>query len=183
MKIKITEQQQERLTSYDKVQKIFFKYWDKSETKADDLFFKLFNFTNVGLEAAGLMVSRNDAYRMLIKWYGDGKAKSKATEILKQKNFTVNLCGGYNFDFEIVHYKIIDDTGVISVIVRPEINGGTVDFIMIDGKSHTLKDAINNIDYGHEVEEEMSDCIYELLSKKITETIGYEIGIDRLIYD
>ena len=163
----ISEQQQERLSTYDKVQKMFFRYWYKNGPKADDLFFKLFGFTNIGLEYGGFMISKNDVYRMLRKWYGGDEAKYKAIELLKQKNYTVNSCGGYNFDFEVVHYKIDNNIGEIYVIVRPEIEGGTVDMIMIGGGVETLGDAINNPDYGFEIEGEIADCIYELLHDKI----------------
>ena len=46
-----------------------------------------------------------------------------------------------------------------------------------------MGDAINNPDYGFEIEGEIADCIYELLHEKITETTGYEIGVERLILD
>jgi hypothetical protein len=183
MKFIITEQQQERLNTYDKVQKMFFKYWYKNGPKVDDLFFKLFGFTNFGLEVGGFMVSRNDVYRMFRKWHGGDEAKSKAIEMLNQKNYTVNSCGGYNFDFEVVDYKFEDDIGEIFIIVKPEIEGGTVDLIMVGGETQSLKDAIDNNDYGWEIEGEIADCIYELLHEKITETTGYEIGVEKLIID
>ena len=87
MKIKITEQQQERLNTYDKVQKMFSKYWDKSGPKINDLFFKLFGFTNFGLEIGGNILRRGNIYRMLRNWYGGENAKLKAIEMLKEKNF------------------------------------------------------------------------------------------------
>ena len=179
----ISEQQQERLSTYDKVQKMFFRYWYKNGPKADDLFFKLFGFTNIGLVFEGFMISKNDVYRMLRKWYGGDEAKFKAIELLNKQNYTVNSCGGYNFDFEVVHYTTDEDTGEIYVIVKPEIEGGTVDMIMVGGETQSLKDAINNNDYGWEIEGEIADCIYELLHEKITETTGYEIGVEKLILD
>jgi hypothetical protein len=183
MKFIISEEQQEKLSSYDKVQKMFFKFWDKNGPKADDLLFKFFGFTPMGLEVGGLILRRNDVYRMLRNWYGGDNAKSKAIEILKQKNYTVNSCGGYNFDFEVVHYKTHNDIGEIDVIVKLEIEGGTVDMIMIGGGVETLIDAINNPDYGYEIEGEIADCIYEFLNNKIRNTTGYEIVIEKVILD
>jgi hypothetical protein len=183
MKFIISEQQQERLSVYDKAQKMFFKFWDKNGPRADDLFFKLFGFSNFGLEFGGFMLRKNDVYRMLRNWYGGDNAKSKAIELLKQKNYTVNSCGGYNFDFEVVHYKIVKDIDEVHVIVKPDVENGTVTFLMIGGEEENLGDAINNPDYGFEIEGEIADCIYELLHEKITETTGYEIGVERLILD
>jgi hypothetical protein len=120
---------------------------------------------------------------MLRNWYGGDNAKSKAIELLKQKNYTVNSCGGYNFDFEVVHYKIVKDIDEIHVIVKPDVENGTVTLLMIGGEEENLGDAINNPDYGFEIEGEIADCIYELLHEKITETTGYEIGVERLILD
>lgn len=183
MKFIISENQLGRVEGYDKAEKMFFKYWDKIGPKIDNSFFQLFGFTPMGLEVGGFILRRNDVYRMLRNWYGGNNAKSKAIELLKQKNYTVNSCGGYNFDFEVVHYKIVNDIGEIHIIVKPEIEGGTVDMIMIGGGVETLGDAINNPDYGFEIEGEIADCIYELLHDKITNTTGYEIGIEKVILD
>jgi hypothetical protein len=175
MKFIISEQQQERLSVYDKAQRMFFKYWDKNGPKVDNLFFKLFGFTNIGLEFGGFMISRNDVYRMLRKWHGGDEAKSKSIELLNQKNYTVNSCGGYNFNF--------DDIGEIFINVKPDVKNGTVVLLMIGGEEQNLGDAINNPDYGYEIEGEIADCVYELLIQKITETTGFLISIDRLILD
>jgi hypothetical protein len=87
------------------------------------------------------------------------------------------------FDFEVVHYKTHNDIGEIDVIVKLEIEGGTVDMIMIGGGVETLVDAINNPDYGYEIEGEIADCIYEFLNNKIRNTTGYEIVIEKVILD
>jgi len=183
MKFIISEQQQERLSVYDKAQKMFFKYWYKNGPKADDLFFKLFGFTNIGLVFGGFMISRNDVYRMLRKWHGGDEAKYKAIELLNQKNYTIDSCGGYNFDFDVVDYEIDDDIGEIFIKIKPDVKNGTVTLLMIGGEEQNLGDAINNPDYGYEIEGEIADCVYELLIQKITETTGFLISIDRLILD
>jgi hypothetical protein len=179
----ISEQQQERLSTYDKVQKMFFRYWYKNGPKVDDLFFKLFGFTNIGLEYGGFMISKNDVYRMLRKWYGGDEAKYKAIELLNKKNYTINSCGGYNFDFDVVDYEIDDDIGEIFIDVKPDVKNGKVILLMIGGEEQNLGDALNNDDYGWEIEGEIADCAYELLHDKITNTTGYEIGINKLILD
>jgi hypothetical protein len=183
MKFIITEDQQDRLSAYDKAQKMFFRYWDKNGPKVDDLFFKLFGFTNFGLEIGGNVLRRGNIYRMLRNWYGGENAKLKAIEMLKEKNFTINSCGGYNFDFEVVHYKIEKDTGEIYITAKPDIENGTVELIMVGGETESLKAALDNPDYGWEIEGEIADCIHELLHKKITETTGHEIGVEKLIVD
>ena len=84
---------------------------------------------------------------------------------------------------EVVHYYINNDIGEIYVIVKPDVENGTVALLMIGGEEQNLGDAINNPDYGYEIEGEIADCIYELLIQKITETTGFLISIDRLILD
>jgi hypothetical protein len=88
-----------------------------------------------------------------------------------------------NFDFEVVHYYINNDIGEIYVILKPDVENGTVALLMIGGEEENLGDAINNPDYGYEIEGEIADCIYELLHDKITNTTGYEIGIEKVILD
>ena len=183
MKFIITEEQQDRLSAYDKAQKMFFKYWDKNGPKTDDLFYKMFGFTNFGLEIGGNILRRGNIYRMLRNWYGGENAKLKAIEMLKEKNFTVNYCGGYNFDFSVIDYTVEEDTGEIYVTAKPDIENGTVILMMLNGESQSLKDALNDEEYGWELEGEIADCIYELLHEKITETTGYEIGVEKLIID
>lgn len=46
MKFIITEEQQERLSGYDKVQKMFSKYWDRHGPQVDKTFFKMIGFNN-----------------------------------------------------------------------------------------------------------------------------------------
>jgi len=183
MKFIITEDQQDRLSAYDKAQKMFFKYWDKNGPKADDLFFKLFGFIGFGTEFGGIIINRKDVYRMLRNWYGGENAKLKAIDLLKEKNLTINSCGGYNFDFNVVDYTIEEDLDEIYVTAKPDIENGTVELIMVGGETQSLKNALNNEEYGWEIEGEIADCIYELLHEKITETTGYEIGVEKLIID
>lgn len=184
MKFIITEEQQDRLSAYDKVQRIFFKYWDKNGPKTDDLFFKLFGFNNFGSSSFGENIfNRNDIFRMLRNWYGGENAKLKTIEMLKQKNFKVYSCGGYKFDFEIVDYKIEEDIGEIYITAKPDVENGVVETIMIGDDVMNLKDALENEDWGWEIEGEIADCIYELLYSKITETTGWTIGVEKLILD
>jgi hypothetical protein len=183
MKFIVTENQLGRVEGYDKAEKMFFRYWDKVGPKVDESFFQLFGFTPMGLEVGGFMLRRNDVYRMIRKWYGGDEAKFKTIELLNKQNYSINSCGGYNFNFDIVDYEIDDDIGEIFIDVKPDVKNGTVILLMIGGEEQNLCDALNNDDYGWEIEGEIADCAYELLHDKITNTTGYEIGINKLILD
>ncbi len=78
------------------------------------------------------MISRNDVYRMLRKWHGGDEAKYKAIELLNQKNYTIDSCGGYNFDFDVVDYEIDDDIGEIFIKIKPDVKNGTVTLLNLE---------------------------------------------------
>ncbi len=182
MKFIVTENQLGRVEGYDKAEKMFFRYWDKVGPKVDESFFQLFGFTPMGLEVGGFTIRKTDVYRMLRKWHGKSKAALIATEILNQRIFKVDNCGGYNFEFKIVDYEMIDDIGELYITAKPDVKNGTVNLIMVGGEQQNLRDALNNDEYGWEIEGEVTDCIYELLHSKITNTTGYEIGVRDIIY-
>lgn len=177
MKFIITENQYSRLESHEMAEKMFSKYWNRLGPRVDDRFFKLFGFSPVGLHIGTNVVTKKDVYGMLRKWLGEDEAVSMAKKVLEQKHFKVDNCGGYNFDFEVVDYDFEEDFGEVHITIKPDTKNGFVDLIMIGGGRENLDDALYNDDYGWEVEGELTDCVYELLHEKITNTTGYEIGI------
>jgi len=182
MKFIITEEQQERLSGYDKAQKMFSKYWDRHGPQADKTFFKMIGFNNTFIQIGDNLLSRSDIFRMLRNWYGGDNSMKKAIEIFDGKTFTINNCGGYQFDFQITQFFHDEEDGFYFT-AKPDIENGIVDLIMVGGGRQNLKDAINSDDYGWEIEGEIADCIYELLFDKITETTGQQVAIEKLELD
>ena len=181
MKIIITENQFDYVNSLNKAERLFYKYWDKNGPNADDTLFRMFGFTPMGMEFNGTIVKKSDVYRFLRNWYGDNKAALVSEKILSQKHFTINSCGGYNFDFEVVSFYIEDELGTIYVTIKPDLKNGEVELIMVGGEIENLQDAIDNDNYGWEIETEITDCVYDYLTNKITNTTGYEIAVEDLI--
>ena len=181
MKFIISENQLDYIEGYDKAENMFFKYWDKIGPKVDESFFQLFGFTPMGLKVGGFTIRKTDVYRMLRKWHGKDEATLMTKKVLEQKHFKVDNCGGYNFDFEIVDYEFEEDFGEVHITIKPDTKNGFVDLIITGGGRANLDDALSNDDYGWEIEGELTDCVYELLHDKITNTIGYEIGIKGVV--
>jgi len=186
MKFIITEEQDDLLKFHDKVQKMFFKFWDKNGPKIDEDTLKLFGFERGTAMIGSSPINVYNVRRFLREWYGETKALMMAKEMLDGKTFSIGkefVCGGYNFDFKIIGLKGDEDWGQIDVSVEVDVKNGSVDLIMDDGRTENLETALSNEDYGWEIEGEISDCILDLLTEKITNTTGYEIAILELILD
>lgn len=186
MKFIITEEQDDLLQSHDKVRKMFFKFWDRNGPRIDEDTLKLFGFQR-GTAMIGITpMNVYNVRRFLREWYGETKALMIAREMLDGQTFSIGKgfrCGGYNFDFKIVGLEGSEDFGQIDVSVEVDVTNGYVDLIMDDGRRENLETALGNDDYGWEVEGEISDCIFELLTSKITNTTGYEISITEVTTD
>ena len=122
---------------------------------------------------------------------------AKIHDVMKERNITkeqlaylmdtsievVNewLRGGYNFDFDVniteveTLHKSIMASGTIVVGVTPDLENGTVNLIMTGGETKKLKDAIEDEDYGWEIETEISECIDDFFKENITNTFGITI--------
>lgn len=186
MKFIITEEQEDLLSSHDKLRKMFFRFWDKNGPKIDADTLKLFGFDRGTAMIGSTPMNVYNIRRFLREWYGETKALMMAREMLDGQTFSIGeefRCGGYNFDFKIVGLEGNEDWGQIDVSVEVDVKNGFVDLIMDDGRRENLETALSNEDYGWEVEGEISDCILDLLTEKITNTTGYEITILEVILD
>jgi hypothetical protein len=177
MKIIISENQLEKLKQQEIYKKLFFKYWDKNGPMIKDEMLKLFGVAQRGLDEK---IHMSDIQRWLTEYLGIDKAKEIASEFLRTKEHTINNCGGYKFNFTINKFMYDDNQYEISLTVD-DVNG-SVTLMMVDNSEHNLKDAINNDDYGWEIENEIEDCIYDYLSSNIEETTGLSFVIDQLRY-
>jgi len=186
MRILITENQLDYIKKFEPYKRSFFKFWDKIGPKIDNKFLNFFGFENGMLRVDDMTISTSNLYVLLREWYGETKALMMAREMLDGQTFSIGeefRCGGYNFNFKIVGLEGNEDWGQIDVSVEVDVKNGFVDLIMDDGRRENLETALSNEDYGWEVEGEISDCILDLLTEKITNTTGYEITILEVIVD
>lgn len=154
MKFVIKEDQ----LNHDLVKKMFFKYWKRFEPKLNDQVFSL-----IGQKT---YTSRyfNTARGWLIEFLGGEEAAAElADEILDTIPYHVNNCGSYDFKFTIDSIESNGDHWTIYCYADPEGK-----FTHIEtGREYTLKELSDeNPDWAWEVNEEMAECISELIEKK-----------------
>ncbi len=177
MKCIVTENQLNYIESYEKVKKLFFKFWDKNGPLLNDSIFKMFGFNGTVSEISGVRLIRDDIFKFFREWYGV-EGMNKAKELLSQNNHHVD-CGGYDFNFTIKNFDF-NRHGTVEINVVVDLNGATVDLIMVDGDVQDLEDALNSDDYGWEIEVEVQECIFDYFYENLTLKTGYEFVLNSL---
>ena len=168
MKLIITE---------SKYKNILSRYWDKTGGKVDKTFISLF-----GLDDNNNDINYNQAYKYLIQWRGEKESKELAKSLLLQNQHHIDNFGGYDFFFEVTDISNWDlNNYEPNVVVKVKVDdlGGSVD---ISGDHKTLEDALDNDDYGWEVEDEVNWGINDYFKDNITSQTGINIIFDRPKY-
>ena len=161
MKIIITE------SSY---KNILFRYWDKFGGDINKQF-----ILNFGLDNSGNDITYDQSYKYLIEWRGEKESKELAKTLLLQNQHHINNFGGYDFFFEVTDIKkwgVNDDEPFVTVKVKVDDLAGSVD---IGGNDKTLEDALDNDEYGWEVEDEVNWGINDYFKDKITSKTGIKV--------
>ena len=154
-----------------KYKNILFKYWDKMGGKVDKTFISLF-----GLD--GSDITYDQAYKYLIEWRGEKQSKELAKTLLLQNPHHIDDFGGYDFFFEVTdirNWKLNDDEPNVVVKVKVDDLGGSV--TLMDGDK-TLEDALDNYDYGWEIESDVVWALNGYFKDKITAQTGIKIIYD-----
>ena len=159
-----------------KYKNILFKYWDKMGGKVDKTFISLF-----GLDDSD--ITYDQAYKYLIEWRGEKQSKELAKTLLLQNPHHIDDFGGYDFFFEVKDIDNWDlDYRKPNVVVKVKVNelDGVVN--LMDGERYTLEDALNNDDYGWEIDDEVNWGIEEYFNKNITSKTGINIIFNKAEY-
>ena len=163
MKIIITE---------SRYKNILFRYWDKFGGDINKQF-----ILNFGLDNNSNDITYDQAYKYLIEWRGEKESKELAKTLLLQNQHHINNFGGYDFFFEVTDIKkwgLNDDEPNVVVKVKVDDLGGSV--TLMDGDDKTLEDALDNDDYGWEIEVDWA------LNSYFKDNITSQTGI-KIIYD
>lgn len=169
MKIILTE---------SKYRNIIFNYFDKFGGDIDNTFIDMFK-----LDKNNGMVDYEDAYKYLIEWRGKEESKELAKTLLLQNPHHIDDFGGYDFFFEVKDIDNWDlDYRKPNVVVKVKVNelDGVVN--LMDGERYTLEDALNNDDYGWEIDDEVNWGIEEYFNKNITSKTGINIIFNKAEY-
>jgi hypothetical protein len=159
-----------------KYKNILSRYWDKTGGKVDKTFISLFGLDN------NTDLTYDQAYKYLIEWRGEKKSKELAKTLLLQNPHHIDDFGGYDFFFEVTdirNWRLNDKEPNVVVKVKVDDLGGHVD---IDGDHKTLEDALDNDDYGWEIESEVDWGINDYFKDNITSHTGINIIFDRPKY-
>lgn len=168
MKLIITE---------SKYKHILFKAFDKLGGKVDNNLISLFR-----LEGNKGVFTYDQAYKYLIEWRGEKESKELAKTLLLQNPHRIDEYGGYNFFLEVVGIgNWYLDSSEPNVVVKVKVDdlAGSVD---IDGDNMSLEDALDNDDYGWEIEDEVNWGIDEYFKENITSKTGIKVIFDRPKY-
>jgi hypothetical protein len=150
-----------------------FKFFDKFGGEIDTLF-----IDNFRVDRNDPIVNYETAYKYLIEWRGEEESKELAKTLLLQNPHHIDEYGGYNFFFEVI--GISDwylNSSEPNVVVKVKVDdlAGTVNNI-------SLEDALDNDEYGWEIDDEVNWGIDEYLKKNITSKTGIKIIFDRPKY-
>jgi len=168
MKIIITE---------SKYKNIIFNYFDKFGGEVDSNFINMFK-----LDGMNGMVSYDQAYKYLIQWRGEEESKELAKTLLLQNPHHIDEYGGYDFFFEVVgisNWYLDNSEPNVVVKIKVDDLAGTVD---INGGNNSLENALDNDDYGWEIDDEVNWGIYEYFKENVTSKTGIKIIFDRPKY-
>lgn len=150
---------------------ILFRYWDKFGGEINRQF-----ILNFGLDNSGNDITYEEAYKYLIEWRGEKESKELANTLLLQNPHHINEYGGYDFFFEVTDIKkwgLNDDEPFVTVKVKVDDLGGEV--TLFDGNTYNLLDALNNEEYGWEIQDEVNWGIDEYFKKNITSKTGIKL--------
>lgn len=160
-----------------KYKNIIFNYFNKFGGEIDTQFISMFK-----LDDRTGMISYEEAYKYLIEWRGEEESKELAKTLLLQNPHHIDEYGGYDFFFEVI--GISDwylDNSEPNVVVKVKVDdlGGSVN---IHGNNFNLEDALDDDDYGYEIDDEVNWGVDEYFNKNITSKTGINIIFDRLKY-
>jgi uncharacterized membrane protein YkoI len=180
MKISITENQLDYIKNQEIYKNILFKYWDKTGPKITDTTAALFNidYHRGTLNKTGVKMS--DVQKWLTEYIGFDKAKEIALNFFNKDFHTIDDCGGYNFNFKVYQVEINENECLAKILV--DATNGTVTLVMVDNREVNLRDAIDNNDYGWEIESELEDCIFEYIAENVENITGLSFVIDSVRY-
>jgi len=175
-------------TNTEALIKFFTKKWDKERESGQ---IPRFNWKEV--RKLGLFDQQKEIRNALIEYYIDhyrGQWVQMIEDFIKSKTFSTQDIeksgidiGGYDFEFKITHFKIIDQ------VIRdprqvPSIEG-EIEFVITKGDVElfgigdvkSLTDPVNqNLDYWWEVLGEIKDIITQFLKQVILE-FGFKLNI------
>jgi hypothetical protein len=155
-----------------------FKFFDKFGGEIDTLFIDTFR-----VDRNDPIVNYDQAYQYLIEWRGKKESKELAKTLLLQNPHHIDDYGGYDFFFEVTdikNWRLNEDEPNVVVKVKVDDLGGSVD--LINGDHKTLEDALDDDDYGWEIDDEVNWGIDGYFNKNITSKTGINIIFDRPKY-
>ena len=162
MRIRITEDQLDKIKEQESYKKMLFKYWDKFGSGITNTMLKLFGIDYRGWEI-------RDVHRLLTEYLGVNKAREIAMEFFHKKKHTIDDCGSYKFDFTIDNVEV-DGTKFIVTLTVDDINGKVT--LITDNNTYPLIDLLEDSNLWWEIESELQDCVHQYIEKNVEDKTG-----------
>jgi hypothetical protein len=173
MRIRITEDQLDKVKELESYKKSVFKYWDKFGHGINKTMLSMFGFNDRSRPVSMLQL------QSWLREYLGENSSGIMKKFFSKPEYKVD-CGGYDFTFIINNYH--RDGHQFEIFLTVDDIRGTVMLVMTDGTIHKIKDARENEDYGWEIDNEIAECIYDYFIEHIENTTGFSFVVGRINY-
>lgn len=184
MKYIITENQLDYIKYINEAKNIFFKYWNKKEPIINDEVLKLFGFNRAGRARWGeITITIDIVYGFLREYIGEYESSKIVKSFLDKKIFEINNCGGYRFKFEVPDYTIDSEIGQVNLTIDVILEDSEVTLIMTTGETISLKDAIDDVEIGWEIHDEVQGCVIDFFVSNLSNKTGYSVTLNDINFN
>ncbi len=176
MKVILTESQAKTIQENLQHKKMFQKYWERFGPGVDENFINLFGFKRGNLDGTNI----SNVYAHLREFLGYENAMKMTEELILNNPHKIGEggmpCGSYNFTFNLSINSDDDVIYYVDVEVLAENPDANVTLITT-GEVLQLGEALNDEDFGWEVENEIQDCVNDYLTEMIINKTGVNVTI------
>ena len=171
MKFIVTESQYDRMLNdfggLSNFEKIIYKFWDRTSPDINDTF-KILALPKTHHTYRALM-------ELLFEYHGKDKVFNEVKNFISgNKTHTINDCGSYNFDFNIVGYHIDKENRQVDLSIIVDDINGDVSLIFDDGRTLSIKDAMDDKEIGWEIKSEVTECLDDYFRDNVQNKFGID---------
>lgn len=159
MKFLIKENQIQKVA--EKLKPAIFKYWDKNGPSLSNTFHRMFGINSK-------MAYELETYfrDFLVEWFGGDKNFEDFVKKIEGETFQITD-GGYDFQIIVDEVNVHENQVYLDVRVLP---GGTVTLVFQENEpTLSLEDALGDNNFGWEINDEISDALFDKFYKSFSE--------------
>lgn len=136
------------------------KYWDKKSHPTFEA--SLTRHLNINVS--------DDLSDLFIEYLGEDELIERLDNITnKYSTWTpINSCGTYEFDFVLRTFEVDYEEFMVYIFINVKLDGSVV----IDGVEISIGAALDNVDYGWEVSDEIKECVNNNIHDEVNRETG-----------